>query len=140
MPCPDQQPQGKGKTNPPDRSSSSVLLPLAGRPTVGDVALHQPLAGFDHLHDVDELLQRHDGSGNTGDHPRPEAVDLVGAGQLQRSGAPGVVRALHGLEQGWGEHRRREGQEVEADEEDLVGSAADEQHSLGNGSASKMSC
>ena len=132
MPCPFNSPR-KGKTNPQDRSFSSVLLSLAGGPTVGDVALHQPFAGFDHLHDVDELLQGHDGSGNAGNDPRPEAIDLVGASQLQRPGAPRVVGALHGLEQGWGEHRRRERQEVEADEENFVGSAADEQHSLGIG-------
>lgn len=113
------------------------------------VTLGHPLAGINHLDDVDKLLERHDRGRNTGDDPRPEAIDLVRTSQLKSAGTPRAgeqaaglgVRGVSGLGGGWlsigdrlqkggGEGGRREGQQVEADEEKLVQAAAEKENDL----------
>lgn len=123
------------------------LLLLLPRQPLGppqcQIALSQPPTRLDNLHDIDKLLEEHDGEAGARQHPRPEAVHLVGASQLERRRA---VRAgkdlpqqclvdlrarldvIHQwrLQQRRRQRRRREGEEVERDEEELVGGAADE--------------
>lgn len=65
------------------------LFLLVGSPGL-HVALRQPPAGIDQLHHVDKLLEQHDGRRDAGNHPRPVAIDFVGARQLERTGAPGA--------------------------------------------------
>lgn len=129
--------------------NAAPLLPALLRLPIRKVALNQPLARMHHLDNVDDLLQRHDRRRNPRDHPRPEAVDLVRSGHLERSrapwtgkqagrrrmrGIPGLrgpgLGALGWLQEGGGEGGRGEGEEVEADEEELIQRAADEQYSL----------
>lgn len=77
-----------------------LVLTVAHGLPVGDVSLNQPVTGVHELHNVDDLLQRHDGEGYAGDHPGPPAVDLVSASHLQSSGTP---RA--GEDTSWGRAR-----------------------------------
>lgn len=112
-----------------------------------NVALGQPPARLDDLDDVDELLEEHDGETDASNDPRPEAVHLVGARQLERRGAVGARKDLpqqrlvhlcpcldvihdRGLQQGRGECGRGEGEQVERNEKGLVQGAADEQERL----------
>lgn len=119
-----------------------------------EVTFCQHLAGVDQLNHVDILLECHDRGRDDGDDPGNLAVDLVGASQLQGTGTPrageetarrgvgGVtwlnrrwLRIRERLQEGGGEDRRREGQKVDTNEEQLVEGAADEQDSLGERSA-----
>ena len=61
-----------------------------------DIALGQPARRLDQLHDVDELLGGHDRTRHAGNDPRPEAVHLVGARQLERAGAIGTREEARG--------------------------------------------
>lgn len=113
------------------------------------VTLCEPAAGVDQLDNVDKLLEQHDRGRDAGDNPGPEAVDLVGAGHLKSAGTPGASEetARHGvgrvsglhrgglgitdrLEERRREDRRGEGEQIEADEEKLIESAANEQDNL----------
>lgn len=93
------------------------------------------------------MLEEHDGETEAGQDPRPEAVHLVGAGQLECGSAVGAGEELtqecpvdlragldiihdRSLQEGRGEGRRGEGEEVEGDEEELVGSAANKEENL----------
>lgn len=61
-------------------------LPLARqphRPPRLQVPLGEPLARLDQLHDVDDLLERHDGEADAREDPGPEAVHLVDASELE---------------------------------------------------------
>lgn len=112
-----------------------------------EVALGEPAAGLDKLDDVDGLLDGHDWEADASDDPGHERVHLVGAGHLEGGGAVGVGEELAddgrvglgagldlgaggGLEQLGREVRGGEGEEVEADEEELVEGAADEEERL----------
>lgn len=119
----------------PAQSRSSRLLALCRFPrqplrlTHSDVALSQPLARLDDLNNIDELLEEHDGEAAAGQHPRPEAVHLVSAGQLKGGSAVGAGKELaqqgpvdlrsgldvihdRRLEESRRERRRGEGEEV----------------------------
>lgn len=132
---------------------SSRLLALRHLPrqplrlTHSNIAFGQPLARLHDLDDVDELLEEHDGEADAGQNPRPEAVHLVSAGQLEGGGAVGAgeelaqqspvnlssgLDVIHDrcLQQGRRECRRGEGEKVEGDEEELVGGTADEEEDL----------
>lgn len=121
------------------------LRQAGGLPSL-HVTLGEPPAGLDKLDDVQDLLDGHDGETNTRDDPRPERVHLVGAGQLEGGGAVRVREELaerraiklgslldggglalaHGAEEVGREQGGGEGEEVQADEEDLVEGAASE--------------
>lgn len=113
------------------------------------ITLCEPAARVDQLDNVDKLLEQHDRGSDASDDPGPEAVDLVCAGHLERTGTPragkktarhrvGGVSGLHrgrlgvadGLEERGRQDRRREGEQIEADEEQLIESAANEQDNL----------
>lgn len=97
------------------------------------------------------MFEQHDRGRDAGDDPWPEAIDLVGAGHLEGTRTPrarekaagdgvGGVSGLHrgrlgagdGLEERGRKDRRGEREQVEADEEQLIESAANEQNNLGN--------
>lgn len=125
---------------------------LAVGPAGLEVTLSHPAGGIDHLHHIDELLKGHDGERDAGDDPGPGALELVGTGHLEGTGAPwageetgrlrvGGVSGLSGgglgfrdgLQERGRQNGRGEGEKVEADEESLVESAADEQDGLSEG-------
>ena len=132
---------------------SSRLAPLQKPLLVArlHVALGQPSAGFDELHDVDQLFRRHHGKANPRDDPGPEAVHLVGPGKLEGAGAVWVGEDLsqerridlcaHVNRRGIGardllqESRREEGarerEQIQCDEEGLVQGTEDEEDRLG---------
>lgn len=131
-------------------ASHDMLDPLLAAGTASlEITLRQHLAGIDQLDDVDILLERHDGGRDDGDDPRYLAVNLVRARHLESTGTPragektawrgvGRVAGLGGgwlsvgdrLQEGRRKDRGRERQKVDADEEELVESAADEQDGL----------
>lgn len=51
-----------------------------------DITLSQPLARFDELDNVENLLECHDGRRDTCQNPRPEAIHFVGAGHFHSIG------------------------------------------------------
>lgn len=130
---------GQSQNDAPRLSSLPLPREPLGPPGL-HVALGEPAASLDELDDVDALLDGHDGEADARGDPRPEAVHLVGAGQLEGACAVRVgeevleqrrinLRALvdrlgcgrgHGLEEGRGEQGRGEGEEVEGDEERFV--------------------
>lgn len=128
-------------------SLALVLLGQALGLPHSNVSLSQPLARFDDLDHVDELLEEHDGEADTSDDPRPEAVHLVGTRQLERRGAVGAGEDLpqqclvdlrsrldiiyeRSLQKSRGECGRGEGEQIQRDEEELVQGAADEEERL----------
>lgn len=95
------------------------------------------------------MLECHDGQRNQGDDPWEGAVNLVRTSHLECTSTPGAgketaqrgvgrgtglggggLRIWDGLEQRGRQHRRGEGEEVKTNEEQLIGSAADEQNNL----------
>lgn len=133
------------------RAGNSPLLAVLRLPSTGKVTLRQPPTGVDQLDDVNKLLEGHDGSRDTGDHPWPEAVELVRSGQFQSTGTPGageeaarsgvsrISRLYRGglgirrrLQKRGGKSRRGEREQVETNEEELVKGAADEKDRLWN--------
>lgn len=107
------------------------------------------MTGIDQLDDVDILLEQHDRGRDDGNDPRNLAVNLVGARHLESAGTPGAGkeaarsrvggvarlrggghRIRDGLEKRGRQDRRGERQQVDANEEGLVESTADEQHGL----------
>ncbi|KFZ03885.1 hypothetical protein V502_10578, partial [Pseudogymnoascus sp. VKM F-4520 (FW-2644)] len=54
------------------------------------ISLAQPPTRLDELHNIDDLLPRHDREGGTGQDPRPEGIELVCARELEGAGGPGV--------------------------------------------------
>jgi hypothetical protein len=104
------------------------------------------------LHNIDDLLPKHDGKTNTRNDPWPERIHLIGSSQFQRARAIRIceqrrdgdvagVAGLQtlagggfarsgGLEEGGGEEGRREGEEVEGYEEDFVEGAEEEKYGL----------
>lgn len=108
---------------------------------------------MDELNDIDDLLQQHNRRRNGRDDPRQTAINLIRPRHFQRSRTPGAsketgrrrmggITGLHGARLGLGglEERRREGgrgerEEVDADEEEFVQGAADEQDRLHPSSA-----
>ena len=130
----------------PPSSHARLLLRRLRQPQLPPhiaIPLRQPPARLDQLHDIDDLLARHDGERHARDDPRPERVHLVRARELERARRPGVREegggdrrvvgqdgAARGGEEGGGEERRREGEEVERDEADFVEGAEEEEDGL----------
>lgn len=120
----------------------SSLLP------VFPVALSQPPACLNQLHNIDILLERHDGQADNAKSPGDSAVHLVGAGHFHcrgrerrgeesgRLGRGGRARekgerfAAIDRQEGGSDGRRGEAEEVEGDEEEFVQGAADEEDPL----------
>ena len=75
----------------------SPLLAVQCCLAVGPVTFNHQLAGIDHLDNVDKLLESHDRGRDTGDHPRPETVNLVSSGHFQSTSTPWA-----GEETAWG--------------------------------------
>lgn len=120
----------------------SSLLPIF------PVALSQPPARLNQLHNIDVLLEGHDGQADDAKGPGDGAVHLVGAGHFHcgggerrgeesgRLGSGGRARhegerlaAVDGQE-GGSDGRRGEAEEVEGDEKEFVEGAADEEDPL----------
>jgi hypothetical protein len=97
------------------------------------------LARIDKLNDVDELLDEHEREADASNDPGDGGIHLVGSGQFESGGAEGIREDLlqnrrvdlgTGLELGadlldrlnqvGGDERRREAEEVERNEEQLV--------------------
>lgn len=125
--------------------STSASLFLAVGTSSLKVTLNQQFAGIDQLDDVDDLLEQHDWGRDRSNDPRKGAIDLVGAGHLESTRAPGAGEKIgrlrvsrvsgldggglgigDGLQERGRQHRRRERKKVEADEEDLVEGTTDE--------------
>lgn len=132
------------------RASSLPLLAVPRLPPACEVTLCHPFAGIDQLHNIDELLEGHDGSRDSSNRPWPEAVELVSSGHLQSTSTPwasekaawgGVSRVsrlrggglLSRLQKRRRKSRRGEREQVETNEEDLIKGTADEKHSLNIG-------
>jgi hypothetical protein len=101
----------------------------------GKVTFSKPLAGLHQLNDVDKLLQSHDWGGDSGDNPRPEAVNLVCPGKLQSSGAPGATESRRrigvlSLKKRRRENRRREGEQIKTNEEKFIEGTAYKKYGL----------
>lgn len=114
------------------------------------VSLGQPLAGLPELHAVDVLLEEHDGCADDSERPRKAAIHLVGAGHLHSGGGEGRGEEHRGFglggrarvegqrlgnvavggKEGGRDNGRREAEEIESDEEELVESAGDEEDPL----------
>lgn len=119
------------------------LLGLGTRETLLSASLEIDLgeaqAGIVKLNAVDELLEEHKWKANTGNYPRYCRIHLVRTCKLESSRAEGVrenlgedrsvdlstslklsTDSLDGLDEVGRDKRRREAQEVESDEEELV--------------------
>lgn len=75
----------------------STLLRLGGQdriPPQFNIALGQPFARLDELDNVQNILDKHDGSTDARQDPRPGRIHLVGSGHLQRRGTVGVGEQL----------------------------------------------
>lgn len=59
-----------------------ILQCVASLPSADKIAFNQPVGCLDQLHDVDKLFECHDRKRDRGNHPGPEAVNLVGTSQL----------------------------------------------------------
>ena len=136
--------------SPDDSRSSKDLLQLVESSLlpIFPVALSQPPARLNQLHNIDILLERHDGQANDAKGPGDCAVHLVGAGHFHRScregrgeesgsfrsggraGEEGKRFAAVNGQEGGGDGRRGEAEEVEGNEEEFVQGAADEEDPL----------
>ena len=115
-----------------------------------EIDLGEAQTGIVKLNAVDELLHKHKREADTGNGPGHCGVHLVGTSKLKSSGAEGVgedlgedrsvdlstslklgTDSLDGLDEVGRDERRREAEEVEGDEEELVESAKGEQDILG---------
>jgi hypothetical protein len=126
---------------------------LLRRKTLGlailNIDLGKPLACFDKLNYVEDLLNGHDGEADAGQSPGDRRIHLVCTGELQSRCAERVgedltkkravdrgsrldatATVLHRLDQMRGEKRRREGKQVEGDEKELVQGANAEENVL----------
>lgn len=120
-----------------DLGALGLLPGQALRLPHGEIALSEPFARLDNLHNVDELLHSHNGEADGSKDPGPEGIHLVRARKLESCRAVRIREDLaqqrcidlcaglnlHGLRVGDGveergrQKRRGEGQEVEGDEE-----------------------
>lgn len=78
-------------------SSSDLVLFLSGQAlglAHGNITFSKPLARLDNLYDIDKLFEEHDREADARDDPRPEAVHLVGACELERGRAVRVGEEL----------------------------------------------
>lgn len=81
--------QRRSRVCPPDDSRSTKDLLQLVEPSllpVFPVALSQPPARLDQLHNIDILLERHDGQADDAKGPGNGAVHLVGAGHFHCGG------------------------------------------------------
>ena len=143
--------QHRCRSCPPDDSTSSKDLLQLIKPSllpVFPVALSQPPARLDQLHNIDILLEGHNRQADDAESPGDGAIHLVGAGHFHcgggerrgeesgRLGSGGRARhegerlaAVDGQE-GGSDGRRGEAEEVEGDEKEFVEGAADEEDPL----------
>jgi len=115
-----------------------------------EIDLGEAQTGIVKLNAVDELLEEHKRKANPGNYPRYCRIHLVRTCKLESSRAEGVgedlgedrsvdlstslklgTDSLDGLDEVGRDERRREAEEVEGDEEELVESAKGEQDILG---------
>ena len=118
-------------------------------PTSLEINLGESLASVVKLNAVDELLHEHEREADTGNGPGHCGVHLVGTSKLKSSGAEGIgedlgknrgvdlgtslefgTDSLDRLDEVGRDKRRREAEEVERNEEELVKGAKSEKNTL----------
>lgn len=117
------------------RSSGLQRLSVPCSLASGKITFSKPLASLHQLNNVDKLLESHDWGGDSGDNPRPEAVNLVCPGKLQSSGTPWASESLRrtgilSLKKRGRENRRREREQIKTNEEKFIEGTAYEKDCL----------
>jgi hypothetical protein len=119
-------------------------------PATLEIDLSEAQAGIVKLNAVDELLEEHKREANAGNYPRHCRIHLVRTGKFESRRAEGIgedlgedrsvdlstglklgTDSLDRLDEVGRDERRREAEEVESDEEELVESAKGEEDILG---------
>lgn len=149
-------------SSPTPSSHSHPLLPPPSKPRLlplPPIPLRQPLTRLHQLNNINPLLERHDGEARDREDPGDGTVHLVRARHLHRRGGEGGGEEQRGRgaegpggrgqvagetavcgEQGGGDERAAEAEEVEGDEEEFVEGAGDEEDGLGGWGLARWLC